>query len=385
MLEYLSSKDTFLMLAESKAVSSSGYCSPKHRTTHLIEEYFKEAEKRIFICSSWQNIYRVEEILKLCIQYKKKICLYDNAAKLILKEVLSVLPHLTNSIDVIDASEISRVRNQDVVILMLGLGNDLFQKVRTLSKGLNRDKRISLTPNDIYIVATLPLPMQETMATRAVDSLYRTGCEVVWIKKKDVTSMHAQQDDLKYLLSVFRPKYYLPVRGNYVSLMNNAKLALSMEIGLNHTNVFILDNGMVLDFPEVGRPRIIPNEQSGIDISPVLVDGKGLIGLDTGVIEERITLSEDGIVVIAATISKKEKKIVAGPDCQMRGFVFVKESEPLLKTISSMFIEEINDALTGPYLDLDELNKTFSERATRFIKRENGRQPYVLPIIKIID
>ena len=90
-------------------------------------------------------------------------------------------------------------------------------------------------------------------------------------------------------------------------------------------------------------------------------------------------------MVIAATISKKEKKIVAGPDCQMRGFVFVKESEPLLKTISSMFIEEINDALTGSYLDLDELNKTFSERATRFIKRENGRQPYVLPIIKIID
>lgn len=385
MLEYISQKDTFLMLAESKAVSQHGYCSPKHKTYHLIEKYFKEAEKRIFICSSWQNIYRVEEIITLCKTYKKKVCLYDNSTKIIFKEILTVLPSLAGGLDIIDPSEISRVRSQDVVILMLGMGNDLFQKIKTLSKGENRDKRISLLPSDIYIVATLPLPMQETMATRAIDGLYRTGCEVVWIKKKDVTSMHAQQDDLKYLLSVFRPKYYLPVRGNYVNLINNAKLALSMEIGLNHSNVFILDNGMVLSFEDGARPKIIPNSQSNIDVSPVLVDGKGLIGLDTGVIEERIVLSEDGVVIIAATISKSEKRIIAGPDCQMRGFVFVKEAEPLLKTITNIFLDEIKTALEGTRIDLDQLTKAISDRASKFIKRENGRQPYVLPIIKIVD
>ena len=385
MLEYISQKETFLMLAESKAVSKSGYCSPKHRTYNLIEKYLKENEKRIFICSSWQNVYRVEEIITLCRTYKKKVCLYDTQTKIIFKEILTVLPYLVNSVEIIDAADISRVRSQDVVILMLGMGEDLFQKIKTLGRGENRDKRICLGPNDIYIVATLPLPMLETLATRAIDGLYRTGCEVVWLKKKDITSMHAQQDDLKYLLSVFRPKYYVPVRGNYVNLINNAKLALSMEIGLNHSNVFILDNGMVLDFQEGQRPKILTNEQAGIEIAPVLVDGKGLIGLDTGVIEERIALSEDGVVVIAATISISEKRIIAGPDCQMRGFVFVKEAEPLLKTITNIFLEEINQALNGTKLNLNQLTSTISDRASKFIKRENGRQPYVLPIIKIME
>lgn len=194
--------------------------------------------------------------------------------------------------------------------------------------------------------------------------------------------MHAHQDDLKVFLSLLKPKYYLPVRGSFVNLMSNAKLALSMGIGLNHSNVFILDNGMQLIFDEATRPHMVPNEVNNINISPVLVDGTGISKVGSDVIEERRELGFDGAVVVAATVSIKEKKIIAGPDCQMRGFVFVKEAEPLLKSISNIYVEEVNNALaTSLKFEASKVENLIRERAKRFIRRENGREPMVLPII----
>lgn len=220
------------------------------------------------------------------------------------------------------------------------------------------------------------------MATRSLDSLYRTGCEVVWLNHKVLFPMHAHLDDLKVFLSLLKPKFYLPVRGSFVNLMSNAKLALSMGIGLNHSNVFILDNGMQLIFDEGTRPHMVSNETNNINISPVLVDGTGISKVGSDVIEERRELGFDGAVVVAATISIKEKKIIAGPDCQMRGFVFVKEAEPLLKSISNIFVEEVNNALTtSPKFETSKVENVIRERAKRFIRRENGREPMILPII----
>jgi ribonuclease J len=194
--------------------------------------------------------------------------------------------------------------------------------------------------------------------------------------------MHAHLDDLKVFLSLLKPKFYLPVRGSFVNLMSNAKLALSMGIGLNHSNVFILDNGMQLIFDEGTRPHMVSNETNNINISPVLVDGTGISKVGSDVIEERRELGFDGAVVVAATISIKEKKIIAGPDCQMRGFVFVKEAEPLLKSISNIFVEEVNNALTtSPKFEASKVENVIRERAKRFIRRENGREPMILPII----
>ena len=167
--------------------------------------------------------------------------------------------------------------------------------------------------------------------------------------------------------------------------MANAKLALTLNIGLNHSNVFILDNGMELVFDGVTRPRMIPNEVNQIKVSPIYIDGTGISHSGSQVVLDRLSLAQDGVVVIAAAVSLQEKKIVTGPDCQMRGFVYMKEAEPLLKSVSNIFVDEINTAFQAGVFDLELIKQNIAERGKRFIKRENGREPYIMPIIDIID
>lgn len=377
----ISEKPTLILLSPSKGADRSGYCAPKHRIVYLIEKYFKDTQQRMFISCFWQNLFRIRGILILCKKYHKKVYFYDEYTAKVMN-FLSNNDDLMVGLEVVNKEDLLRVKEQDLVILILGHGSEIYENIGKLAARSNEDKRIVIGPKDIFISAALPTSTQEVVATRSLDSLYRTGCEVVWLNHKVLFPMHAHQDDLKVFLSLLKPKFYLPVRGSFVNLMSNAKLALSMGIGLNHSNVFILDNGMQLIFDEGTRPHMVSNETNNINISPVLVDGTGISKVGSDVIEERRELGFDGAVVVAATISIKEKKIIAGPDCQMRGFVFVKEAEPLLKSISNIFVEEVNNALTtSPKFEARKVENVIRERAKRFIRRENGREPMILPII----
>ena len=283
--------------------------------------------------------------------------------------------------DILDTQDILRVRGEDVVILILGRGDKLYQEFQKLAYHTNDDKRIVLGENDTFINVALPTPPLEVLATRSMDALYRTKCEVIWIKSKELVPMHAQQGDLKFFISRLRPQYYLPVRGSYVNLINNAMLGLEMGSGLSHNNIFILDNGMQLVFDDKPRPYIVPNEENGINISPVLVDGMGISKIADKVIEDRQKLGVDGVVIIAGTVSRNSRTIVAGPDCQMRGFVYSKEAEPILKAINSIYTEEVKLALLSEPINFDVAIANIKDRCKKFFRRENGRDPLVIPII----
>ena len=381
-LSVLSERPTFLLMSESKGANHEGYCSPHHRVTPLIEKYFSNANKRIFIDCFWQNFFRISEIIDLCIENNKKIFFYNDFTRTIMKMLMEFNPSRIPVDIIVGKEDLLRVREQELVILMLGKGEELYQELIRVVDGTNEDKRIRLTKRDIFINAGLPTPTLETIATRSIDYLYRTGAEVVWIKKNQITAMHPRQDDLKFFLSVLKPRYYLPVRGNFINLMANAKLALSMGIGLNHTNVFILDNGMQLCFNELGRPSILPNNPAIMPTHPILVDGSGVsTNVAENIVNDRRQLSVDGVVVIAVTVSLEEKRIIAGPDCQMRGFVYVKEAEPLLKSVANIFVDEVTTALSVNNTDFEEIKANAQERIRRFIKRENGREPMIIPII----
>ena len=384
-LEDIASTPTLLLMSESKAATRSGYCSPKHRSLKLMEKSFKDSGRRIFISCFWQNVFRIEEIMILCQRYNKKVFFYNEYTRAVMNLGQQIMPNLLHGVEVVDKENFLRVKSSDLVILIVGLDGDLYEEIDALAEHKNEDKRIVLNEQDLFINASLPRPVMETVCTRAMDKVYRTGCDVLWLKKDALTSMHAREDDLKFFLSVLRPKYYLPVRGNFVNMMANARLALAMNIGFNHSNIFIMDNGTQMEFDGVTRPRMIPNEVNGINVDPILIDGVGVSRKGNEVVKDRLALSQDGVVVIAASVDLKEKKIIAGPDCQMRGFVFVKEAEPLLKSLSTIFIDEINTAFQLEKFDVDSIYANVSERSKRFIKRENGREPYILPIIDIVE
>ena len=385
MIADFSEETTFLLMSESKNATLEGYCAPHHRITGKLSRFFKETDKRIFVSCFWQNAFRINEIIQLAKANGRKIYFYDKYTQLVMDifmkgKVINLTPE-----DVIKEEDLLRVPSKDIVILILGYREEIYRKMERLSSRSNEDKRIILGKDDTFICCSIPTPTFEVSATRAIDSLYRTGCGVISFTRKQGPSMHARQDDLKYFLSVLKPKYYLPVRGKFTRLIANARLALDMEIGLNHTNVFILDNGVELIFDESPRPRMVPNEINKIDITPLLVDGTGISKYGDTVIEERKRLGGDGLVIIAATVSASEKKIVAGPDCQMRGFVFAKEAEPILKTLSQFFVEEIKMVLAQGSLNFEKAKENTQERGKRFIFRENGRRPLIITEVIIID
>lgn len=382
-LSSIADKPTLLLISESKTAMQSGYCSPKHRIRKVIEKYFRD-NKRIFLTCFWQNFYRIQEIAQLCRDYHKKVYFYDDYTRNTIESFKRYLP-LFDKVEVVSTSDLLRVRSQDTVVIILGHDISLYSRINELCQGKNPDKRLTLTKNDIFICSAIPLATMEIANTRSIDNLYRTGCEVVRFKGKEVVSMHAQQDDLRLMLTLLKPKYYLPNRGSYRNLMANAKLALSTGVGLTHMSVFVLDNGTQVVFEGEGRPKIISNEVNGVNVTPLLVDGRGLTNINADIVEERKKLGVDGAVVTAAVVSKSKKQIIAGPDCQMRGFVYVKEAEPLLKSISNIFVDEINTALKANNFNVKKVQEAVSDRTYKFIKRENGREPYVLPIITLVD
>ena len=179
------------------------------------------------------------------------------------------------------------------------------------------------------------------------------------------------------------PKYYLPIKGDFRQLMANAKIALSLNMGYNHNNIFIFDNGMILNI-EDGIAK--PDFKNTIENGDVLVDGIGVGNVVDSVIQERISMATDGIVILGGVVSSKNKKILASQDVQMRGFVFLKDSEKIVKQINSMFDDALHTYISNYYQDKKEefINK-IADRISQYIRKETKKQPIVIPNIIDVD
>jgi ribonuclease J len=281
----------------------------------------------------------------------------------------------------VSIEDVNRIRANETIVLMCGFGDRLFKKIATLANGLQEDRRIVLTSDDTFVVAAPASPNVEAIATSAVDDLYRSGVKVKVLGKKDMLKMHASEEDIKMVVATLKPKYYLPIKGSYRHLLANAQLVLGMGLKLSHQNVFVLDNGMVLEISKEGT-RILPDL---VKVGDLLIDGKGIGDVEGGVILERQKLSDDGVVVLGVTISKSKRVIVAGPDVQMRGFVFLKDADTILKEITKIFLTVINDGLAKSNYRISDLQNNSTDAIIRYIRRANGKNPMVLPLIIEID
>ena len=193
--------------------------------------------------------------------------------------------------------------------------------------------------------------------------------------------MHARQEDLKLMISLFRPSYYLPIKGDFSLLMANAKLATELGIGLNHYNTFVYDNGMALIFDSFGKQV---HKNILIKNGDVMVDGNSVGDVKETAIEERTKMADGGVVVIGLAYSSKAKKILSNPDIQMRGFLYLKDSEPLLAAISSLFLTTVNTLLTDEKKHSSiEIEKKAADKISRYIIKNTNKEPMVF--CKLVD
>lgn len=372
----IAERPTLALLSESIYAGRPGYTAPLYKLTPHIEETIKNAEGRVFISIFSNDLYNVSELISLAIANNKKIICYDESAASILATLQACNELLIPRENYASLDDILRVRDQDTVILMMGFGSRLFRKIALFASGQNEDKRIKLKPTDTFIIASMSDDNSEIEYTDAADELFRSGCHVNLISKKRFLRMHASEEDLKMMVSLLKPKYYIPVRGFYNDLLHNGMLALSMGVNLNHQNVFVMENGSTVTITNAGAKM----DADVITHGDLLIDGEGIGDVSKQVLEDRAKLAE-GVVLLSLTIDKKARKIIAGPDIQMRGFLFSREAETVGKEISKVFLSTVGEFLEKPIYNSNEMKQNVYERCLRVIRRSTGKEPMVVPLI----
>ena len=373
----IAEEPTLLLMTESLYATRQGYTAPNYRLTPLISQNFKSAPGRIFISLFSSNFFNVGEAIALAIENHKKIIPYDEITADLLDTMEKcgqvTIPNSSRA----TMDDLLRLKDQDIVVLISAFGGKLFRKIALLASHENEDKRVRIKPEDTFFWASPSDDNTELEYTDAIDELYRTGCTVYNISKKAFLRMHASQEDLKTVISILRPKYYLPVRGLYKDLLANGMLALSMGVGLNHSNVFVVENGASVLIDEKGGARVFDEK---IPHGDLMIDGEGVGDVSETVLEDRQQLGE-GVIMLAITVSRSKRKIVAGPDIQMRGFVYAKDAKLVQREVGEIFVSTVIEYLEAEHYDIEKIRQNVYERCLRAIRRLTGKQPMVLPLI----
>ena len=296
----LAEHPTLALLPESIYAERPGYTAPKYKLTPHISEIFKNAEGRIFISCFSNNLYNITEIIRLSIAEKRKIACYDASTYDTLKAMQAAGALMIPRDNFISTDDILRQRDADLVVLMTGFGGKLFRKIALLASGQNEDKRLKIKESDSFIIASPSDDNTEIEFVDAADELFRTGARVTIVPKKEFLRMHASEEDLRMMTSIFKPKYFIPMKGFYKSLLRSAMSALSMGINLNHQNVFVVENGMSVLIDEKGG-RVFDEK---IPHGDLMIDGDGVGDISSMVLADRQKLAE-GVVVLSMTSSRR--------------------------------------------------------------------------------
>ena len=373
---------TFLLMAESEAADKPGIASPNHKITDKIKDVFENQTGKIFISIYSQNFYNIQEVINLAKHFHKKICI-ANKNQLSFFQRMASIGNLVIPADMqVNLADTKITSNKDLIVLVTGSGESLFNLCKDIC--YNSISPLKVEPSDTWINAAPSVPGTEAIATEASDTIFRTDCHVLTLSRKEMASMHAQQEDLKMMISLFHPKYYMPVKGDYRLLMANALLAVDLGVGLNHFNTFVYDNGMALAFDENGR-----NVKKNILIrnGDVMVDGNSVGEVKEAAIDERTKMADGGVLIIGITYSSKLRKIVSSPDIQMRGFLYLSDSEPIVNQITQILTSNLNNYLNNLQnkLNQNDMQKKIADKVSKFVLHQTNKEPMVFCQLLDID
>ncbi|MEG0686575.1 MAG: ribonuclease J, partial [Erysipelotrichales bacterium] len=228
---------------------------------------------------------------------------------------------------------------------------------------------------DTFIIASPAIPGVENLSIKAIDDIYRLESTVFTISSKEITSMHASQEDLKMMINLFRPKYYLPVKGEYTQLADNAKIASSM--GLNDKNIVVLENGEVITIEEGN----LLEKRDKVEVDSMLIDGQTVNDSNGIVLNDRLSLSQDGTVIVGVGLDKKTKEIVTSIDVQTRGFVYIRDSEHIISEIRKIAEKTVDGYAYKNEQDFNDAKSKLRENISKYIYKETNKRPIVLSMI----
>ena len=363
-----------LMLCESTNAERPGFTASERTVGSSLERIFAQYEdRRLIITTFSSNIHRVQQIINASYNHGRKVAVLGRSMVNVIGAAAELgymdLPDDT----LIDIRDINRYRPEDITLITTGSQGEPMSALYRIA--FSEHDKVKICPGDVVVLSSSAIPGNERLVGKIINALVKNGVKVVNDSTEDVhVSGHACREEIKLMMALLKPKYLMPIHGEYRHLYANKDIGEFM--GIPSENIFISEIGKVLELDRKGA-RFAGSEIAG----NVLVDGNGVGDIGSVVLRDRKHLSEDGLVVVVVTIDTTGRFIVSGPDIVSRGFVYVKESEELMNRARQLAEESVNKALTKRVIDRTQLKTVVKDDLARFIYKETKRRPMILPII----
>ena len=372
-LAELGNKGVLALLSDSTNSERKGYTMSESTVGDVFDKLFLNCTKRIVVATFASNIHRIQQIVDSAVKYNRKVSVCGRSMINVIKTAIELgyinVPENT----FIDIDMIKNYTDEQLVILTTGSQGEAMSALTRMASGEHR--KVVITPNDLVIISATPIPGNEKLVSKVIDDLMQIGAEVVYSSLADIhVSGHACQEEQKLMLSLVRPKYFLPVHGEYRQLMVHARTAVSL--GVPPENIFIMNNGRVMELNE-NSAKMTGTVQSG----RILVDGLGVGDVGNIVLRDRQHLAQDGLIIIALTMDSATGEVLAGPDIISRGFVYVRESENLMDEVKRTVQRELYKCEEKGIKDWSGIKSALKDGLRDYIFAKTKRNPMILPII----
>ena len=370
----LGSRGVLALMADSTNAERPGYTHSERTVGDSFDKLFQKGEgKRIIIATFSSNIHRVQQIVNCAARYDRKVAVFGRSMINVINTAIEL-----GYLDVpdgifIDIEMMNRYESERIVLITTGSQGEPMSALTRMA--MNDHKKVNITPMDFIIISATPIPGNEKFVTRVVNELMKSGAEVVYEAMYEVhVSGHACQEELKLMQALTKPKFFIPVHGEYKHLKKHADLAL--QLGMPRENVIIAEIGNVIE-TDGSTMKVVSQVPAG----RVLVDGLGVGDVGSIVLRDRKHLAQDGLIIIVIGIEKRSNEIVAGPDIISRGFVYVRESEELMVEARALLADTLNNCSASELREWNSLKGKLRDSLSDYIYEKTKRSPMILPII----
>ena len=361
------------LMSDSTNSERKGFTMSESSVGEVFDKLFLHCTKRIVVATFASNVHRVQQIVNAAIKYNRKIAVCGRSMinMITTARELGYIECPENLF--IDIDMIKNYTDEQLVIITTGSQGEPMSALTRMAAGDHR--KVKITPNDLVIISATPIPGNEKFVSKVIDDLMQIGAEVVYSALEDVhVSGHACQEEQKLIIALAKPKYFIPVHGEYRQLIAHSETAQSM--GIDKDNIIMLQNGRVLEINE-DSAEFTSTVQSG----RVLVDGLGVGDVGNIVLRDRQHLSQDGLIIIVLTMDGSTGEVIAGPDVISRGFVYVRESENLMDDVKAVVRHEVKKCEEREIRDWSTIKTTVRENLRDYIFAKTKRNPMIIPFI----
>lgn len=372
----LGNEGVLALMSDSTNVERPGYAMSERTVGQKFEQIFKGCNKRIIVATFASNVHRVQQIIDAAVKNKRKVAVSGRSMENIV-EISILLGYMKIPEGVlINIDSIGKYRPNQIVIITTGSQGEPMSALTRMA--FSDHRKVEITKDDLIVLSATPIPGNEKAVSNVINELFKIGASVIYKSLMDVhVSGHACQEELKMILALTKPKYFIPVHGEHRHLVLHKELAMGM--GMQDKNVFVLSNGSVLELNDEGA-KVSGTVQAG----KILVDGLGVGDVGNIVLRDRKHLAQDGLIIVVVTISQEDGKMASRPDVISRGFVYVREAEGLIDGVKEAAAQSVEECLSRRNIDWSTMKSSLKTAVARYIYDQTKRNPMILPIIEEI-